>query len=126
MKVFPDNLILFQKPKHTEISSTQQGKIQNVQASNLKKKKATRHKEKEENEIHNEINQIIENNLELTQILELVDKDCIYTLILLNLKVRDTEDILKELKETYRNKNYNVMCTHGGFMSMYDKTNTIL
>ena len=124
--MFPDNLILFQKPKHTEISSTQKGKIQNVQASNLKKKKATRHKEKEENEIHNEINQIIENNPELTQILELVDKDCIYTLILYNLKVRDTENILKELKKMYRNKNYNVMYTRDGLMSMYDKTNMIL
>ena len=91
-----------------------------------KKKKATRHKEKEENEIHNEINQIIENNPELTQILELVDKDCIYTLILYNLKVRDTENILKELKKMYRNKNYNVMYTRDGLMSMYDKTNMIL
>ena len=39
-----------------------------------KKKQTTRHKEKEENEIH-KINKIIEKNPELTQILERVDKD---------------------------------------------------
>lgn len=74
-----------------------------------KKKQTTRHKEKEENEIH-KINKIIEKNPELTQILERVDKDTafIHWFYMIWKLIRDTKDILKELKKTYRNKNYNV------------------